>query len=246
MRYRHLLRAFALACAATFAGAVWLAPLPAIAADAPAKSGSEAPASIKSVPPPTAPADTAAAASPEPRPDGGKKQRNHSATIEIDDSDFDSAMGSNPAFVLAIVAIIMGSLFLSPVLIAFAIIWYKLRKNRLDNEAMIKLAEKGVMPQPQTPVGVAAAAAPAQAVSPVYQQALTARKRAVWSDLRKGVLMLMIGLALTFYSMTGDGTPNWVGLVLLFVGLGYVALWWLEGRHLDGRAPGGADDNSVT
>jgi hypothetical protein len=75
---------------------------------------------------------------------------------------------------------------------------------------------------------------------------LTARKRAVWSDLRKGVLMLMVGLALTFYSMTNDGTPNWVGLVLLFIGLGYVALWWLEGRQLERRAPGGADDNSAT
>ncbi len=45
--------------------------------------------------------------------------------------------------------------------------------------------------------------------------------------------MTMIGLALSFYSMTDSGSPNWIGLVLVFVGAGYVVLWWLEGRHLD-------------
>jgi len=45
--------------------------------------------------------------------------------------------------------------------------------------------------------------------------------------------MTMIGLALSFYSMTDSGSPNWIGLVLLFVGAGYVVLWWLEGRPLD-------------
>jgi hypothetical protein len=60
--------------------------------------------------------------------------------------------------------------------------------------------------------------------------------------------MTMLGLALSFYSMTAEGNPNWLGLVLIFVGLGYIALWWLEGRQLEhaggtasngGAKPGG-------
>jgi hypothetical protein len=69
------------------------------------------------------------------------------------------------------------------------------------------------------------------------------RKRVVWSDLRKGVIMTMIGLAFLFYWITESGSPSWVGLVLLFVGAGYVVLWWLESRHLEqtgaGRATNG-------
>ena len=56
--------------------------------------------------------------------------------------------------------------------------------------------------------------------APLYEQAKQVRKRAAWSDLRKGVLMLGVGLGLTFWSMLDDGTPNSVGLVLLFVGIG--------------------------
>ena len=43
--------------------------------------------------------------------------------------------------------------------------------------------------------------------------------------------------------MTDAGEANWLGLVLLFVGAGYIALWWLEDRHLERRVSGG-DGNS--
>jgi hypothetical protein len=59
------------------------------------------------------------------------------------------------------------------------------------------------------------------------------RKRVVWSDLRKGVLLSTVGLAFSFYWLVSSAEPSWFGLVLLFVGVGYVVLWWLEGRHLD-------------
>jgi hypothetical protein len=39
-----------------------------------------------------------------------------------------------------------------------------------------------------------------------------------------------VGLGLTFFSMMDDGTPNSVGLIFLFVGLGYCLLWSLEDR----------------
>jgi hypothetical protein len=46
------------------------------------------------------------------------------------------------------------------------------------------------------------------------------------------VILSMIGLAFLLYGITADGEPSWVGLILLFVGIGYIVLWWLEGRHL--------------
>ena len=41
--------------------------------------------------------------------------------------------------------------------------------------------------------------------------------------------MIAVGLALPFYSMLDDGSPNWFGLVLLFVGIGYVRAVVLRG-----------------
>lgn len=258
MPYGNSIRARALACLAAIAWAFWFAPVPGHAADTPAKAGADATATSKapdasSSPEaaPQTPASGSATATAKPR------KGHHGAEIRVDsdgDIDIGSEFESNPAFVLAIVATIMGTIFLCPVLVVIAIIWYKLRKTKMNNEAMLKMAERGVMPPPDiagAPVSAAstaaaASAAPAtQAASPLYQQAIAAGKRAVWSDLRKGVLMVMVGLALSFYSMTDSGSPNWVGLVLLFVGIGYIAIWWLEGRHLDRRAPGGADDRSA-
>ena len=80
------------------------------------------------------------------------------------------------------------------------------------------------------------------------------RARSAWSDLRKGVVMTAIGLALTAYSMLDDRTPNILGLVLLFLGIGYGVLWWFEQRQLgtmtagtairSGRGPGDAGNGT--
>jgi hypothetical protein len=64
------------------------------------------------------------------------------------------------------------------------------------------------------------------------EQAKALRTHAAWSDLRKGVILGAIGLALTFFSMLDDGTPNSVGLVFLFLGIGYTVLWYFEDRQL--------------
>jgi hypothetical protein len=134
--------------------------------------------------------------------------------------------------------------FLSPVLAIALILWYRMRKARMLNETMLKLAEKGVVP-PAEALGALAgnstaplAAAPSAA--PIYEQAKQLRRHAVWSDLRKGVIAGGIGLGLTFYSMLDDGSPNGLGLVLLFVGIGYIVLWWFEERQFaaKGGAPG--------
>jgi len=128
--------------------------------------------------------------------------------------------------------------FLVPLLIIVLLIWYKIRKNRMANETMLKLAERGVVP-PATAMdavaagnaaSLAAAATAAPVGTPAYEHARALQRRTMWSDLRKGVILSGVGLGLTAFSMMDDGTPNSVGLIFLFVGLGYCLLWYLEDR----------------
>jgi len=222
------------------------------AADAPAKSGATAvqtppPAS----PPPPLPAAAAADSTAAPADDSAAADERddpfpfgrHRGRIQIDDFDsFKQAMDVAP-WIVGVVFLVLGSIFLTPIILLVGIIWYKLRKTRLQNDAVLKLAERGVMPSAQAVDAVMAGTPPAQAVPPAIAaavpQAVATRRRAVWSDLRKGVLLVAVGLALVLYSITDAGEANWLGLVLLFVGAGYVALWWLEDRHLERRVSGG-------
>jgi hypothetical protein len=126
--------------------------------------------------------------------------------------------------------------FLSPILMIALIVWYKVRKNRMQNETMLKLAEKGIVPPAEAMQAIgsdraAAAIGAAAATAPIAEQARAIRKAAAWSDLRKGVLLGAVGFAITFYSMLDDASANWFGLVLLFVGIGYCVLWYFEDRQ---------------
>jgi hypothetical protein len=159
---------------------------------------------------------------------------------------FDEFVHNEPAIATGVVAIV-AVVFLSPVLAIALILWYRFRKARMLNETMVKLAEKGVVAPAEAIGALTSGTVPAAAMSaaaPIYEQAKAMRARAAWSDLRKGVIMGAIGLGLTFYSMLDDGTPNGIGLILLFVGIGYVALWWFEDRQprpgTGGGAAGGA------
>ena len=222
------------------------------AADAPAKSGATAvqtppPAS----PPPPLPAAAATDSTAAPADDSATADERddpfpfgrHRGRIQIDDFDsFKQAMDVAP-WIVGVVFLVLGSIFLTPIILLVGIIWYKLRKTRLQNDAVLKLAERGVMPSAQAVDAVMAGTPPAQAVPPAIAaavpQTVATRRRAVWSDLRKGVLLAAVGVALVLYSITDAGEANWLGLVLLFVGAGYVALWWLEDRHLERRVSGG-------
>ena len=162
-------------------------------------------------------------------------QRKHGITIGMDvdrqyDS-FDQFLDRDPglaAMVLGVVFIV----FLTPILIIALIIWYKIRRNRMQNETMLRLAEKGVMPPAEALQAIAAGRGDAVAgMLPVGDQATTLTKRTAWSDLRKGVLLGTVGLALVFHSMIEEGTAGWFGLTLLFVGIGYVVLWYFEDRQ---------------
>jgi hypothetical protein len=146
-------------------------------------------------------------------------------------------------FVFLIVTVV----FLIPLLIIALLIWYKIRKTRMHNETMLKLAEKGVLTPAAAMEALAAGPSPAASLdamanagagippqyganAPLYDQARLIRRRTAWSDLRKGVIMTAAGLGLSAFSMFDDGTPNSVGLVLLFLGLGYCVLWYFEDK----------------
>ena len=220
-------------------------------AESPSKATVDAPATT-TVPTPAADASdmkTDSEATPTKR---SPRRRGH---IKIGDDDFDSfneALHTAP-WVVGLAFLVAGSILLTPVFLLIGIIWYKLRKTRLQNEAVLKLAERGAMAPAQaadavmsgvTPeAAVASTAAPSavgSSAAPVYQQAVIARRRAVWSDLRRGVILTAVGLSFAFYWMVESGSASWLGLVLMFLGLGYILLWWFEDRHLQ-RHEAGAD-----
>ena len=164
------------------------------------------------------------------------------------DREYDSfeSFVQDAPWLAGLVFLVVLLVFLVPLLIIVLLIWYKVRKNRMLNETMLKLAEKGVVPPAEAMAALDAnrvAAGPS--TTPLYEQAKQIRQRAVASDLRKGVILMAAGLALVFWSMFDDGSPNSVGMVLLFLGIGYCVLWFLEGRTPAPRAggtppPGGA------
>lgn len=138
--------------------------------------------------------------------------------------------------------------FLVPLLVIILVLWYKMRKTRMLNETMLKLAEKGVVP-PAEAMDAIGAARPQAAVASgattgaLYERARSIRARNVWSDLRRGIILVAVGLAVQTCSMFENGEASGIGLVLLFLGIGYVVLWYFEDRRdpVPPRVDTGAD-----
>ncbi len=173
---------------------------------------------------------------------GDTPRKRARVTIEGDPTDreleaFGEFAHSKPelaAMVVAIVAVV----FFAPVLAIALILWYRMRKARMLHDTMLTLAEKGIV-TPDVAMNALAGNKEAAAVAPFYDQAKQIRRRAAWSDLRKGVMVGGFGLALSIYSLLEEREANALGLVLLFVGIGFVFLWWFESRQLvaPNRAP---------
>ncbi len=149
---------------------------------------------------------------------------------------FDQFVDKAPE-IAALVALIVLIAFLTPIIIILLVIWYKMRKNRLVSETMIKLAEKGVMPTAEAlqALGTGRRVPTFDAMSsglPLADQAHLVRKSVAWSDLRRGVFLAMTGVAFCLYSITNSASANWLGLVLLFVGIGYIVLWYFEDQQV--------------
>jgi hypothetical protein len=91
------------------------------------------------------------------------------------------------------------------------------------------------------PASAAASVAGDSSTGTVYQAAVATRRQVIWSDLRKGILLSAFGLSVTMYSIIESRSANWLGLMLLFVGIGYIVLWWFEDRHIaQGNSSGGS------
>ena len=104
---------------------------------------------------------------------------------------------------------------LVPAIVVGLILWYKARSNQLLHETALKLAEKG---QPVPPE-------------------LFAGQREPFANLRRGVVLVMLGLGICL-ALYLCGMRFWVfGIIPLFMGVGYLIVWKLESP--DGNAIGG-------
>lgn len=199
-------------------------------------------------------ADADAADEPAEKPKSRKKGASVGVTVDDDTGrvriigaggarEFDSfeQFIDQAPWIAGLVFAVTFLVFLTPILIIALVIWYKMRKTRMMNETMIRLAEKGVVPPAEAFSAVTGGSAnvmqSAPSAAPLYAQAKEMRRKAVWSDLRKGFIIGAVGLGFTFYSMLDDGSPNFVGLILLFVGLAYIVLWYFEDRQVEAQVP---------
>ena len=123
--------------------------------------------------------------------------------------------------------------FLVPLLIIVLLIWYKVRKNRMLNETMLKLAEKGVVPPAEAMDALDANrrgdGAPPTTARCTSRRSSPPAARVVRPAQGRDPDRASVSPSRSI-RMLDDGTPNWLGLVLLFLGVGYCVLWFFEDR----------------
>jgi hypothetical protein len=178
-------------------------------------------------PPPPAPAASASASvSVSPAQDLAdkihqrieKKLKGHHGIVIDGDKDEDvdlkgiGDLGERMA--IPIVGIVFMSIFGAPVLIIAVILYFGFSKNRMMHRTIRMMAEKG------QPIPPALLAPPAPAI----------RQR---SDMRRGVVLCMVGLGLMlFFGAVNEWEGgSWaIGVIPFVIGLGYLLVWKLEGK----------------
>jgi hypothetical protein len=138
----------------------------------------------------------------------------HHTDDNSDDDDFGAFMA------IPIIGIVFTTLFGAPVMVVAAIMFFSYLKSRSLHRTVRTMVEKG------QEVPAALFAAP-----PVI------RAR---SDLRRGVVLLMVGLGLMiFFGAVNDWEGGvWsLGVIPFVIGLGYLLVWKLEGRSRDKVPP---------
>ena len=122
--------------------------------------------------------------------------------------------GDIPPQVIPIVAISVLAVFGAPVLIVAVIMYFGFSRNRMLHRTIRMMVEKG---QP-VPAALLAPPAPAQ------------RQR---SDMRRGVVLVMVGLGLMLFLGAvneWEGGAWSLGIIPFLIGAGYLLVWKLEGK----------------
>src|ERR1700731_2386352 len=123
-----------------------------------------------------------------------------------------------PEAVIPLVGIIFLTVFGAPVLIVAVIMYFGFSRNRMMHRTIRMMVEKGQ----EVPPALLVPPPPAQ------------RQR---SDMRRGVVLVMVGLGLMLFF---GAVNNWesgvwaIGIIPFLIGAGYLLVWKLEG----GRNPG--------
>lgn len=170
-----------------------------------------------------------ATVSPAPSPESEieqsirKKQKHHfNFVIGQQDSTGQSPAerhhdGSNdiPAMVVPLVGIVFLTIFGAPVLIVTMILYFGFSKSRMTHRTIRMMIEKG---QPVPPELLA-------------QPAPAPRQH---SDMRRGVVLVMVGLGLMLFlgAVNDWGGGVWaLGIIPLLIGVGYLLVWKLERKE---------------
>jgi Domain of unknown function (DUF6249) len=133
---------------------------------------------------------------------------------KADDTDLAEISDVGERLAVPIVAIVFLTLFGAPVLIVAVIMYFGFSKNRMMHRTIRMMVEKG------QPVPPALLAPPPPAL----------RQR---SDMRRGVVLVMVGLGLMlFLGAVNDWEGGaWAfGIIPFLIGAGYLLVWKLEGR----------------
>ena len=148
----------------------------------------------------------------------------HGIVIDGDhdvDVDVDKVANDVPEFVLPIVVVSLLTVFGAPVLIVALIMYFGFSKNRALHRTVRMMAEKG------QPIPAALLAPPTPAV----------RQR---SDMRRGVVLAMIGIGMMLFLGAVNDWEGGVwsfGLIPFLIGAGYLIVWKLEGGGKKNEIP---------
>ena len=146
-----------------------------------------------------------------------KLKGHHGIVIDGDkneDVDLKNVGDLGERLAIPIVGIVFMSIFGAPVLIVAVILYFGFSKSRMQHRTIRMLAEKG------QPIPPALLAPPAPAI----------RQR---SDMRRGVVLTMVGVGLMiFFGAVNDweGGAWSLGLIPFLIGAGYLLVWKLEGK----------------
>src|SRR5438132_5091082 len=140
-----------------------------------------------------------------------KKQKKHfNFTIDDHDTDFEKSKDI-PAMVIPLVGIVFLTIFGMPVAIVGLIMYFGFSKSRALHKTVRMMVEKG-QPVPEALLNP----------PPVVRQR---------SDLRRGVVLLMVGLGLmVFFGAVNDWEGgSWsLGIIPFLIGAGYLLVWRLD------------------